>query len=149
LPHKFIQTKILFFSNLKEELIPRMNSLTLQRVIVVAMAFWTRVNAKSSKAAKSSKNQKEPCHLSFDIHGNPEAFKPYKYIEVSDQGCDYTATIKFDLVNAGMPMPTNPSEDCDLASTACNGMSCLHEVRNLYMLGNDFENFTVSPACII
>lgn len=110
---------------------------TVQRVILLATTFWAPVDAMS----KAAKKQKEPCSLPFDIYGKPEVFSPSNYIDVNNQ-CEYTATIKLNLADAGMPFPTNPPQDCDLASTACNGVSCLLEVRNVYRLGKKFEDST-------
>ena len=115
---------------------------SIQRSLIIATAFWVCAEALTAKASKSAKTQKpSPCTLSFDIYGNSQVFKPSKHIEVNDQ-CEYTATIMVDLVNANVPFPTNPPQDCTLESTTCNGVSCLLEVRNSFKLGKSFEDAT-------
>ena len=64
-----------------------------------------------------------------------------------DHTCQYTAKVRLQLADAGVPFPpVMPGPDgpgsCTLDRTDCNGQSCLNEVRNLFTLGKDFEEVT-------
>lgn len=68
------------------------------------------------------------------------------HVNVKAQTCQYTATIKFNLPNAGLTLPGGPA-DCSLDVESCldsNGeaISCLFEQRNVYVLDEDFFDAT-------
>lgn len=54
----------------------------------------------------------------------------------------YTAKVRLNMRDAHVPFPINPSEDCTLESDACNGQSCLIELRNIYSFNGRFKKLT-------
>jgi len=80
--------------------------------------------------------------LDFDIFGEPEIFDPTDSIAVDHKTCQYEAVVTFDFVNADLPYISNPATDCTLESTACNGNSCLFEIRNAYKFSRKFRKHT-------
>lgn len=81
--------------------------------------------------------------LGFDIYGDSSKFDPSDSITVDPDTCEYHAEVHINFGAADPPFPSNPEEDCStLDSTACNGQSCLYEVRNVYKLSKAFRKYT-------
>ena len=57
-------------------------------------------------------------------------------------------TFKANFVDAGLPVPENPAEDClpdnlmNPEFAKCNGQNCLYEQRNVYRFSKEFERVT-------
>lgn len=79
--------------------------------------------------------------LDFDIYGDSSKFDPSDSITVDQDTCEYHAEVHINFVAADPPFPSG-EEDCTMESTACNGQSCLYEVRNVYKLSRAFKKYT-------
>lgn len=79
--------------------------------------------------------------LGFDIYGDSSKFDPSDSITVDLETCDYHAEVHINFVAADPPFPSGEG-DCTSGSTACNGQSCLNEVRNVYKLSKAFKKYT-------
>ena len=79
--------------------------------------------------------------LGFDIYGDSSKFDPSDSITVDPDTCEYHAEVHINFGAADPPFPSGP-DDCTMESTACNGQSCLFEVRNVYKLSKAFKKYT-------
>ncbi|GFH44697.1 predicted protein [Chaetoceros tenuissimus] len=79
--------------------------------------------------------------LGFDIYGDSSKFDPSDSITVDPDTCEYHAEVHINFGAANPPFPSGP-DDCSPFKDACNGQSCLFEVRNMYKLSKAFKKYT-------
>lgn len=100
------------------------------------LSFFLAALCASIQSISAKRNK-----LGFDIYGDIDPFNPSKSVKVDPDTCKYVAKVHLDFVSANPPFPSG-AEDCSLEKQACNGKSCLFEVRNVYKLGKKFEKIT-------
>lgn len=111
---------------------------------VTAISAFFPASSASQQLRRRSLTNEEPDPTIGDIFGEPSIFKPSHSVTV-DEDCNYEATLRINVRDAGLPFPSGPAECIPpgaLDIDACNGKSCLFEQRAVYRFNSNFEKVT-------